>query len=465
MAVGTELNEITYPGDDSGTTFPVGFWVRKAADVKVYIEDGGVETLKVLGVDYLVEDLNSNGSSTDNSTVTWIAVTPPATGTNVILRRVVGFTQDTAFRTQGSFSAAVHENAFDDSVYRDQQLDRRVKSLESAGAPGSVVAGAGLSFTGTTLNVGAGQGIVANANDVALDWDATTPAVTAVATGSAGIATKPARSDHRHGLSTAAAGAIAVGDAAADGVATSASRSDHKHSLAAPAAPANVTKATADAGAATTVARADHKHDVSTAAAIALTDSTNAEGSLTTLARSDHTHSHGARGGGTLHAAVTSGANGFMVAADKVLLDALTATRSYVQADNNVAQSIPHNVSTTILFALERIDTKGEYDPATGIFTATVAGHYRAAAQVHINATAADAGVVILNIVGPAFSASQQSGPGKNDNIVVASASGIFLLAVGETLKVTVTQTNAATAARSLTSSQFLSWFNINRLT
>ena len=56
--------------------------------------------------------------------------------------------------------------------------------------------------------------------------------------------------------------------------------------------PSDVTKSSAQAGSATDAARADHKHDISTAAAGATTpgDSTS-EGTATSLARSDHKHS------------------------------------------------------------------------------------------------------------------------------------------------------------------------------
>lgn len=105
-----------------------------------------------------------------------------------------------------------------------------------------------------------------------------------------GVATKAARADHKHDVSTAVVGAIAVGDAAAEGTATSLARSDHVHALAAPSAPANVTKAAASAGVAATVARSDHKHDVTTAAPSAGIGAGNTEGSSASLARADHNH-------------------------------------------------------------------------------------------------------------------------------------------------------------------------------
>ena len=112
------------------------------------------------------------------------------------------------------------------------------------------------------------------------------------ATATPGTALGFARKDHGHAIVAATAGAIQVGDAAAEGIAPSFARSDHQHSLAAPAAPADVTKAAASAGTSPNVARQDHKHDVTTAAPITAigTTTANGEGTATTLARSDHSH-------------------------------------------------------------------------------------------------------------------------------------------------------------------------------
>ncbi len=64
---------------------------------------------------------------------------------------------------------------------------------------------------------------------------------------------------------------------------------------------------------------------LTTATAVEITDSTNAEGGAASFARSNHQHAHGNRGGGTLHAAATPSVAGFQSAADKTKLDGIEA--------------------------------------------------------------------------------------------------------------------------------------------
>jgi hypothetical protein len=112
--------------------------------------------------------------------------------------------------------------------------------------------------------------------------------------------------------------------------------------------PVNVTKAAAVVGTGVDAARDDHKHDVSTAAAVELTDSTNAEGAASTLARSNHTHAHGSRGGGSLHAAaIAAGAAGFMSGADKSKVDNLPTSFGVLAETIVVDQAV--NTSTIVV--------------------------------------------------------------------------------------------------------------------
>jgi hypothetical protein len=122
---------------------------------------------------------------------------------------------------------------------------------------------------------------------------------------------------------------------------------------------------------------------LATATAATVTDSTNAEGSATSYARSDHTHSHGTRGGGTLHAAVTTSVDGFMSAADKALLDLLVpASKRPVRAATtaNITLSGTQTVDGVSLVAGNRCLVKdqstgannGIYNVASGSWTRTI---------------------------------------------------------------------------------------------
>lgn len=156
------------------------------------------------------------------------------------------------------------------------------------------------------------------------DTTGTNSTVNAGDTAADGTAIGFSKKDHQHAVATGApTGAVEIGDTGVEGVSADLARSDHIHPVAAPAAPANVTKAAAAAGTAVEAARADHKHDVTTATAVAITDSTSDEGVSTSLSRADHGHAHGVRGGGTQHAAATTSVAGFLSAVDKTKLDSL----------------------------------------------------------------------------------------------------------------------------------------------
>jgi hypothetical protein len=86
----------------------------------------------------------------------------------------------------------------------------------------------------------------------------TAPADVTKAAAAVGTSTTVARSDHKHDVSTAVAGAVAIGDAAGEGAATSLARSDHTHTVAG-GSPVAVGLANAD-GAGTTFARSNHVH-------------------------------------------------------------------------------------------------------------------------------------------------------------------------------------------------------------
>lgn len=114
-------------------------------------------------------------------------------------------------------------------------------------------------------------------------------------------------------LTTGTAVGLNAGSTNAAGSATSLALSDHTHALDVTTGTVSQIQAGVAAGSGTAIglARRDHIHNISTAAAVALTASTNAEGTASSLARSDHTHAHGALTGGTLHQTVSSTTAGF----------------------------------------------------------------------------------------------------------------------------------------------------------
>lgn len=94
---------------------------------------------------------------------------------------------------------------------------------------GQIIAGAGLTKTGNTLDVGAGLGITVNADDIEVIFGGV-GGITTINAGdaaSAGVANNSARGDHEHAVATAAP--VGLGSANAEGTGTSLSRDDHVH--------------------------------------------------------------------------------------------------------------------------------------------------------------------------------------------------------------------------------------------
>lgn len=324
LTVPSEASAVTYVGDNVAVAFATPFVFQDADDLDVNVRlGGGALTLLTRGVDY-----NVTGGGGDVGTVTIIVPsanfpTAPTAADIIYIERNVALTQAVDFTSQGDFSPEVHERAYDHAQMGLQQMSRRLGALESAGPVGSVVAGNGLSFTSTTLNVGAGTGILVGADVVNVNFGGSAGmAQVTRAANSAGVSTQASPIDHKHDIKTAAPVALPAGSAGSAGSGDSVALSNHVHQTTV-GAPVDLDKSAAVTGASGNFSDANHKHDIKTAAAVDLTDSTNAEGSSTQLARATHTHAHGARGGGTLHAVATTGANGFMSAADKSKLDLL----------------------------------------------------------------------------------------------------------------------------------------------
>lgn len=325
MSVPIESSRTSYTGNGATTVFSTVWYFLEAAHVAVKHTPiaTAVETVLTLGVHYTVTMPATVGGA---GSITML--TPPAAGDSLVLERDVDIVQATSFRTQGSFSPAVHEDAMDSIVFAVQELARRTSDLESAGAPGSVVAGNGLSFSGTTLHVGSGAGVQSNADTVEVLYGVDAD-LNKVANGSslAGTLDLAARADHTHAIENGVPADLVVGDTAAAGVASGLAAADHTHGVPAGGTPELCNASAGTAGGDGLFAHGNHRHEieVGNAASVAeVTDSAASAGVGSKLARIDHAHAHGVRGGGTLHAEATSSVAGFMPAADRAIVGTIT---------------------------------------------------------------------------------------------------------------------------------------------
>lgn len=161
---------------------------------------------------------------------------------------------------------------------------------------GSIMAGFGLTKTGSVIDVVAGNAsIVANADEIHVGYAGATPVAVSIAGGAVvGTGVTPSHEDHAHaGPGFAVPSASAVGDAQANGSAATVNHSDHVHAREAFAAPNTIVLGSAAAnGSAATLIRSD----AGIAAFDATAPSTQAVGDAAVVgvinfaARRDHKH-------------------------------------------------------------------------------------------------------------------------------------------------------------------------------
>ena len=119
MTVPSTKNVKTHVGNGVTTVFPFDFRIFEAEDLEVSLTlaDGTIEEW-VLGTDFTVpakwEDVQAGGEI--------IATTAPASGTTLVIKRVLDLLQQTDLRNQGDFLAEVIEDQFDRFAMQDQQI-------------------------------------------------------------------------------------------------------------------------------------------------------------------------------------------------------------------------------------------------------------------------------------------------------------------------------------------------------
>lgn len=131
MTLATALSRTDYTSNGSATIYPYTFRILAASDLRVITRSvtTGLETVLAYPANYTV----SGVGNTAGGSIT--LATPITAGDVLTIRRVRPGTQQTSFRSQGSFFPETHEDAFDHVVMlADQlqdQLDRSLKLQET----------------------------------------------------------------------------------------------------------------------------------------------------------------------------------------------------------------------------------------------------------------------------------------------------------------------------------------------
>lgn len=108
-----------FAGNGSQTIFPYGFLVQRSSDLTVTLTTSlGVETVKVLDIDYTVTGLGVSAGGTI------VFVVAPAVGESVKAVLDLDFKQETALANQSAYYPETVEAAFDRAAQRDQVLRR-----------------------------------------------------------------------------------------------------------------------------------------------------------------------------------------------------------------------------------------------------------------------------------------------------------------------------------------------------
>lgn len=227
--------------------------------------------------------------------------------------------------------------------------------LPSGDQPLTTAAAVGLD-TASTSTEGGAESLARSNHTHAIDsTGGTISTINAGDSESGGSGTGFAKRDHQHPVATGGATTtIQPDDTAAEGTSSNLAREDHQHPIVA-AAPTTGIGAGNQEGSSTSWSRADHNHTIREAGGQDLTmgavsDGQLVERSANTLAgtTSINDTQHGSRGGTTLHAVATTGANGFMSAADKAKLDSLISGEEFPLKDEcRVATAVAGTLATS----------------------------------------------------------------------------------------------------------------------
>jgi hypothetical protein len=125
MTVSSSVNKVTYSGNSATTVFPVNYYFLENSHLQVILVSNNVETIQTITSQYTV----TGAGNPAGGSVTML--TPPPTGTQLIIVRNVPATQETDYLANDPFPAESHERALDKLTMLVQQnstdIDRALK--------------------------------------------------------------------------------------------------------------------------------------------------------------------------------------------------------------------------------------------------------------------------------------------------------------------------------------------------
>lgn len=121
MALSSANNRVDFTGNGSQTVFAYTFRIEASSQLVVTKRTtAGVETTLTLTTDYTVDGI---GNASGGNVTLLSALT---TDYKLTIRRVLPMTQTADFRNQGEFFPEDHEDAFDERVMQNQDLQEQV---------------------------------------------------------------------------------------------------------------------------------------------------------------------------------------------------------------------------------------------------------------------------------------------------------------------------------------------------
>jgi len=117
MTVSSSVNKVTYSGNSATTVFPVNYYFLENSHLQVILVSNNVETIQTITSQYTV----TGAGNPAGGSVTML--TPPPTGTQLIIVRNVPATQETDYLANDPFPAESHERALDKLTMLVQQVE------------------------------------------------------------------------------------------------------------------------------------------------------------------------------------------------------------------------------------------------------------------------------------------------------------------------------------------------------